>query len=137
MLNSAGPLARFRLTRLADGGGILGLSFSHIIVDGHSGLHFSYVWSHNYEELAGNPLPGPKLPFGQPEFDRTAFRDAVIAPSDLPEEVRAQTQALGFGNVSGRLSTPGATARRDADGGEQRDADPGSDDDAPLPGVLR
>jgi hypothetical protein len=49
----------------------------------------------------------------------------------------AQTQALGFGNVSGRLSVPSATARRDADGGEQRNADPASDDDSPLPGVLR
>ena len=89
-----GPLARFRLTRLADGGGILGLSFSHIIVDGHSGLHFNYVWSHEYEALAGNPLPGPRLPFGEPEFDRTSFRDAITAPAELPEEVRAQTQAL-------------------------------------------
>ncbi len=50
------PCATFTLTQMRGGGSILGMSFSHALVDAHSNLHFLYRWS---QVDAGLAIPGP------------------------------------------------------------------------------
>lgn len=50
------PCATFTLTQMKGGGSILGMSFSHALVDAHSNLHFLYRWS---QVDAGLAIPGP------------------------------------------------------------------------------
>ena len=57
--------------------------------DGHSGLHFTYVWSREYEEMAGFTSVGPTLPFGPPVFDRSVLARAVAMPDGVSAELLA------------------------------------------------
>jgi Transferase family len=86
-----GALMSARLTRLACGGCILGLTFSHIVIDGFSGGAFCGAWAAEHEALLAGK-PEAKLPF-EPVFDRAVFERAAAMPDDVPEEAHANASA--------------------------------------------
>ena len=93
------PLGCFRLTELKCGGCILGMTFSHLAVDGHSALAFCAAWSSEHEALlAGKaplPLPAVLRGSGAPDFNRATFIRAATTPpdADIPPDVRDDTLA--------------------------------------------
>jgi shikimate O-hydroxycinnamoyltransferase len=72
------PLTTIRLTRMAGGGSVLGISRAHVVADGYSFYYFANCWSQVHEGL----------PAVVPWHDRSALNfDAAAAPplqSDLP-----------------------------------------------------
>lgn len=116
ILAGTAPLARFRLTRLADGGCILGVNFAHLVIDGISGAMFCSAWSLQHEALArgvGVETP-PKLPMGEPIFDRRVFvKAATTVPSDVPEEAIANARTVHVRVTSLMAAvTPGKLLKR-------------------------
>ncbi|MGF1430712.1 acyltransferase [Kitasatospora sp. LaBMicrA B282] len=81
------PLLAVQLTRLADGGSVLGVALNHTLADGTSMLAFLESWSH---ELRG-------LPVADPLHDRTLLEQLGTA---APAAARAANEHY---TVAGRL----------------------------------
>jgi transferase family protein len=97
-VSGAEPLLRVRLTRLADGGTVLGLSWHHAVGDLHSLALLLRSWS---AAVDGRPLPAATI-----VLDRDAYLDAVLPERDsgrpgfwLPDTAEAQRLAGEVGNA--------------------------------------
>lgn len=111
IMAACSPLARFRVTRLVCGGTIIGMTFSHLVVDGHSALAFCAAWSSEHEGLiagkAPQPLPAVLRGSGAPVFDRDAFISAATtlpSPAEIPADVLENTSAA---HIQSALLTAG------------------------------
>jgi hypothetical protein len=102
IMRGKAPLVHVRLTKLSDGGSILGVSCAHMIMDGVSGIVFVGRLCAEYECLSeGRSSDSIKMP--SPRFDRKAFIDASKPPPDLPAEVIANGKEMKA-RVAGMVS---------------------------------
>jgi len=56
-------------------------------------------------------MPGPKLPFGPPVFDRAVFAKAVALPEELPEEIITATAEMNAAGAQLRSAISGGMLR--------------------------